>query len=116
MNYADLTANQRDVLLAVVSLDIEGEANPSGVHRFYEERFGPISDGAISRLLSELVDASLSVKERSESDGRVWVYRPTDAGHEVIHQALRERLRWILPPEPTPDHAEQTTLVEVLAA
>lgn len=116
MRYADLTASQRDVLVAVTSLDVEGEARPTAVHRFHEERFGPISKGRISGILGDLVKDSLLLKERSESDGRVWVYQPTDTGHEAVYQALRERLRWILPPEPSPDHADQLTLAEVLAA
>lgn len=117
MNYADLTASQRDALTAVVALDtLPDEPTARRVHRFYEERFGPVSyDGLTGNVLASLLDRSLSRKERSESDGRVWVYRPTPEGHEVVHQTLRERARWITPPEPRPDHDAQATLAEVLA-
>lgn len=118
MNYTDLNLSQRDALTAIVALEHRQEPpSAKNVHWFYEERFNPIShSGLTGYVLPGLVAASLAYKERSESDGRVWLYRPTDRGHEVVHQALRERLRWILPPEPTPDNEAQATLAEVLGA
>lgn len=134
MNYAKLNGTQRDVLTAVVAIEQDDRQIPNGhsgwtkpatkeikpttkrIQTFHEDRFGPISQTRVSGVLSELVNQSLSVKQRSESDGRVWIYRPTPEGHEVVSQALRERRRWITPPEPRPEHESQATLTEVLQA
>lgn len=116
MNYADLDATKRDALTAIVALDVRTEPTLDDIHDFYERHFGPISPHTLSAtVLPALREASLVVQQRSESDGRVRVNHPTEAGHELVHQTLRERQRWVLPPEPTPDHADQLTLAEVAA-
>lgn len=135
MNYTDLGATQRDALTVIVALDEGGpitkpvpesweapDPNPvlptaTNIRNLMEKLFAPISySGLTGHVLPELIDASLSRKERSESDGRVWLYRPTRAGTEAVSQALRERRRWITEPDPVPDHDAQATLPEVLQA
>lgn len=141
MNYTDLTATERDVLTAIIVIEnqeVQSEDHEPGghrtrtggwikpsdlhptansIHRFFEEQFGPISRHHLSaNVLHDLCEYSLTVKDRSETDARVWVYEPTSAGYQLVGRALRERHRWILPPEPTSDNETQSTLPEVLQA
>lgn len=115
VNYADLTATQRDTLLAVVALDGDTDPTLDAIHGFHERHFGPISQHSLSAsILPALREASLVVQHRSASDGRVHVNRPTEAGRELVRQALRERQRWVEPPEPGPEDDGQRTLAEVV--